>query len=213
MKKILVVVDMQNDFVKGSLGGEKAQAIIPNVVAKINQYKNGIIFITRDIHYDNYADTLEGKKLPVPHCLYNTKGKEVVSEIWDAAQVIRKSSGKDKVQVIDKHTFGSEHLADILQTICRPDDVIELCGVCTDICVVSNALLLRAALPNNVIKVDASCCAGTDKKNHNAALLTMKNCQIDVYTGVDASKKVVKKNITNKATSDAETCTEETETK
>lgn len=208
MKKILVVVDMQNDFVKGSLGGEKAQAIIPNVVEKINQYKNGIIFITRDIHYDNYSDTLEGKKLPVPHCLYNTKGKEVVSEVWDAAQVVRKSSGKNKVQVIDKHTFGSEHLADILQTICKPDDVIELCGVCTDICVVSNALLLRAALPNNIIKVDASCCAGTDKKNHNAALLTMKNCQIDVYTGADVTKKVVKKNYTNKATSDTK-CVEE----
>lgn len=183
MKRILVVVDMQNDFITGSLKNEKGQEIIPNVCKKIKEYKgkNDLIFVTRDIHFDNYLDTLEGKKLPIPHCLNNKRGKEIVNEVWEILSEIKKSNGKKSVQVVDKHTFGSTYLADILGNICETNDEIELVGVCTDICVVNNAMLLRAALPNNIIKVDSSCCAGTTKKNHDAALLTMRNCQIDVY--------------------------------
>lgn len=190
MKKILVVVDMQNDFITGSLKNEKGQEIIPNVCEKIKEYsgKNKLIFVTRDIHYDNYLETLEGKKLPVPHCLNDKKGKEIVSNVWDALAEVKKKNGKKSVQVVDKHTFGSEYLADILQNICESTDEIEIIGVCTDICVVSNAILIRAALPNNIIKVDSACCAGTTKKNHDSALLTMKNCQIDVYNSQAENK-------------------------
>lgn len=170
MNKVLIVVDMQNDFVTGVLGTPEARAIVPNIKAKIEEYKkNGwdVIF-TQDTHYENtYMDTLEGKKLPVPHCIYETDGWNVIPELED-----------QEAHHLLKLTFGLE---------CWPifidDDgyeEIELVGVCTDICVVSNALALRMYYPNTIITVDASCCAGVTPEKHKAALEVMKSCQIDV---------------------------------
>lgn len=173
MKEILVVVDIQNDFVDGTLGTPEAQAIIDNAADKIKKF-NGEIFVTYDTHYDNYMETNEGKKLPVPHCVKGTKGWELSPKIAEAL--------KDKrYKTVEKLTFGSVDLpALIKQSI--GDDVAEitLIGLCTDICVVSNALILKANLLNSEIFVDASCCAGVTPETHNAALQTMKCCQINV---------------------------------
>lgn len=179
-KKILVVVDMQNDFVNGVLGNDMTKAVLPNVVKKLKEHYRDYdaIYITRDIHFDNYLQTLEGKKLPVEHCLKDGNGKNIVKELWDAVKELRKA-GKF-IRVVDKHTFASKELVDYLSATCGSSDVIELCGVCTDICVVSNAICLRAELPNTVIQVDANCCAGTTLENHNSALATMASCQIDI---------------------------------
>jgi nicotinamidase-related amidase len=166
MKKTLIVIDMQNDFVTGSLANPMAQAIIPNIKAKIAKYeKDGdeIIF-TRDTHRANYLDTAEGKKLPVPHCISGTWGWLVVDEL-----------NHPEHHHINKTTFGYPHWS-------YEDDFeeIELVGTCTDICVVSNALILKAQFPNANITVDASCCAGATPESHKAALTTMKMCQINV---------------------------------
>ena len=179
-KKILVVVDMQNDFVSGALGNEMTQAVVPKIVKKLTGHSNkyDVIYFTRDSHFENYSETLEGKKLPIPHCIKDTAGRNIVKEIWDVIKELRKS--KKFVRIVDKHTFASKELIDYLSATCRENDEIEFCGVCTDICVVSNAIALRAELPNNVIKVDARCCAGTTMKSHNAALRVMNNCQIDI---------------------------------
>lgn len=187
MKKILVVVDMQNDFVDGALGSKEAQAIVPNVLKKILNF-NGRIIFTKDTHFESdnissskYADTLEGKLLPVPHCLISannvpTKGHELNRDI-DAA-----ATAKPDVKVIWKYTFGSMSLpAKITEEIPAAEiESIEVCGLCTDICVVSNALILRAAFPNVPMKVDSACCAGTSQEAHEAALKVMKSCQIEV---------------------------------
>lgn len=168
MSKVLVVVDMQNDFVNGSLGSEDARGILPKVKEKISEYqKNGdIVIFTRDTHGDNYLQSQEGKYLPVPHCIYGTDGWKIVDGL-DA----------EECQYIDKPNFGWPHW----ETMGFDDkDGIELIGVCTDICVVSNALILKAIYPEVPITVDAGCCAGVTPENHKAALLTMKSCQIDV---------------------------------
>lgn len=165
MKKTLIVIDMQNDFIDMALGTKEAVAIVPNVKAKIAEYaKNGdeIIF-TRDTHFANYSETPEGKKLPVPHCIRGTKG-------WEIADGLYVQGAK----IIDKPTFGyrdwqMESLEDV-----------EIIGLCTDICVVSNALIIKANFPEANVKVDSSCCAGVTPESHEAALLTMKMCQIDV---------------------------------
>ncbi len=179
-KKVLVIVDMQNDFCTGVLGNDMTKAVIPKVVKKLRtKYANyDAIYLTRDIHFDNYFETLEGKKLPIPHCLDDSEGKNIVPELWEAVQDVR-SKGR-YVRVINKHTFASKTLVDYIAATCGSADEVELCGVCTDICVVSNAITLRAELPNTVIKVDALCCAGTSMKAHNAALRTMNSCQIDI---------------------------------
>ena len=168
MKKTLIVIDMQNDFVTGSLANPAAQAIIPNIKRKIEEYEregNEIIF-TRDTHKANYLDTTEGKHLPVPHCIYGTWGWLIVDEL-----------NYPGYPHINKTTFGYPHWA-------YKDDFdeneIELVGTCTDICVVSNALILKAEFPNANITVDASCCAGVTPESHQAALTTMKMCQINV---------------------------------
>ncbi len=173
MKKILVVVDIQNDFVDGALGTPEAQSIIDNAAEKIVNF-DGDIFVTYDTHFDNYMDTLEGKKLPVPHCIKGTKGWELNPEIANAL------SGK-KYKEIEKLTFGSVDLPKIIKEKIG-DEVAEitLIGLCTDICVVSNALLLKANLLNCEIYVDSSCCAGVTPQTHNAALDTMRCCQINV---------------------------------
>ena len=169
MKKLLIVVDMQNDFITGTLGTPQAEGILPNVAAKINCYRQSghKVLFTRDTHGDDYLSTQEGKYLPVIHCIEGTKGHAVHHELDTAG-----------CEVLDKPNFGSLELA---KKAAEGDyDEIELCGLCTDICVVSNALLLKAQLPETTITVDASCCAGVTKKSHEAAILTMKMCQVNV---------------------------------
>ena len=172
MRKILVVIDMQNDFIDGSLGTKEAQQIVPRVVEKIKEYDPWNIYLTRDTHYENYLDTQEGRNLPVEHCIEGTHG-------WQLNDAVAKAA--EKATVIDKPTFGSNRLAGLLMTERAQEALeIELVGLCTDICVVSNALLFKAAMPEAPITVDASCCAGVTPESHRHALETMKMCQIRV---------------------------------
>ena len=174
MKKILVIVDMQNDFVDGALGTKEAVAIVPNIAEKIRNFDGDEIFVTYDTHFDNYLDTLEGKKLPVPHCIEGTEGHKLALQIADAL------SGKGFTEV-RKESFGSFSIIKYLWDKYPGEEIeAEFAGLCTDICVVSNVLIMRAAYPNAVITVDASCCAGVTPETHRAALETMKCCQIDV---------------------------------
>jgi len=173
MKKLLIVVDMQKDFVDGSLGTEEAKGIVDNVVKKIEGFE-GDIFATYDTHFDDYADTLEGKNLPVPHCIKNTDGWKLDSRVQSALD----EKGFEKIQ---KLTFGSVGLASTIEAHYDIKDIeIELVGLCTDICVVSNALILKAHFPEIVISVDAGCCAGVTVQKHKAALEVMRSCQINV---------------------------------
>lgn len=169
MKKLLIVVDMQNDFVDGSLGTKEAEGIVAHVKAKVEQYqeKGDAVIFTRDTHTEAYLDTQEGKKLPVVHCVKGTKGWEIIDCLQPYVQT-----------VFDKPTFGSVQLAHVVAR--GGYEQIELVGLCTDICVVSNALLLKAALPEIQICVDSACCAGVTPASHEAALTTMKMCQIEV---------------------------------
>ena len=172
MRKVLVVIDMQNDFIDGSLGTPEAQAIVPKVVEKIRAYDPWNIYLTRDTHYENYLETQEGHNLPVVHCVKDTEGWQLREEVAEAAE---------GATIVDKPTFGSNQLAAILMTQRATEALeIELVGLCTDICVVSNALLLKAAMPEAPITVDANCCAGVTPEKHMAALETMKSCQIRV---------------------------------
>ena len=166
MKKTLIVVDMQNDFIDGALGTKEAQAIVPNVKKKIEEYKargDEIIF-TRDTHPANYLETNEGKHLPVEHCIQGTYGWLVAEEV-----------NYPEYRYINKRTFGHTHWE-----YEKDFEEIEIVGLCTDICVVSNALILKAQFPEINITVDASCCAGVTPESHQAALTTMKMCQINV---------------------------------
>ena len=169
--KLLVVVDMQKDFVDGSLGTEEAVAIVDNVVKKINEWE-GQIICTLDTHSTDYLHTQEGQFLPVEHCIRDTAGWQFDEKIASALE------GKEAI-VIEKPTFGSEKLVECVKEM-KPEE-IELVGLCTDICVVSNALLLKAALYETPIKVDSSCCAGVTPDKHEAALEVMRSCQITVY--------------------------------
>lgn len=179
--KFLIVVDMQNDFVTGSLGSQEAQGIVSNVVKRIeNARENGwSIYATQDTHYDDYLETQEGKKLPVPHCVIGTEG-------WELAPAVADCLEKEPFMCYEKNTFGSVNLAEDLAEIIHtgdfdePECEIELIGLCTDICVVSNALLLKAYLPEANISVNASCCAGTTEEKHSAALETLRSCQVHV---------------------------------
>lgn len=174
MERYLVVIDMQKDFIDGALGSEMAQAIVPAVVKKIQEYKPERVYATRDTHFENYLETLEGKKLPVVHCIKGSEGWQIHPEI---------KAAMPKAKIFDKYTFGSEELAkELYQRSLSGELEIELAGLCTDICVVSNALLLRAKLPGTVIRVDPKCCAGVTEETHNAALETMRMCQIDILT-------------------------------
>ena len=173
MKHFLVVVDMQKDFVDGSLGTPEAQAIVSRAADKIRSFE-GDIFVTYDTHFEDYLDTPEGKKLPVPHCIYETDGWELTDELRDLMEELPHY----KVQ---KYTFGSVTLPHLMKEVADGDDfTIELIGLCTDICVISNALLLKAQFPELPISVDSSCCAGVTPALHNAALEVMRSCQIDI---------------------------------
>lgn len=186
MKKVLIIVDMQNDFIDGSLGTEEAMKIVPNVVRKIETYpdkKNTVLLYTKDTHYEDYMNTLEGEKLPVPHCIENTEGwhiNKLVSDAGNHSDFLEFDSDKISNRIICKNTFGSEDLYELLKIHEDEIEQVELVGLCTDICVLSNAIMARMALPNTRIVVDADCCAGVTPETHKAALTAMKSCQIDV---------------------------------
>ena len=170
-KRVLVVVDMQKDFVDGSLGSKEAVSIVPAVVKKARDF-DGTVLFTRDTHGEDYLESSEGKNLPVVHCVKGSKGWEIRPEVAEAMP---------QAVILDKPTFGSTDLAKLLYRENEKEELeIELVGLCTDICVVSNALLLKSFLPENRIGVDASCCAGVTPESHEAALATMKMCQIMV---------------------------------
>lgn len=172
MRKLLVVVDMQKDFINGSLGTKEAEGIVERVAEEIGKYKKEDIFATRDTHMENYLETQEGKKLPVVHCVKKTDGWEIDKQIAATLQ---------GAEIIDKPTFGSRKLAEKIAKLAEQEEIeITLVGLCTDICVVSNALLIKAYLPEVPIRVIASCCAGVTPESHRAALATMKMCQIEV---------------------------------
>ena len=166
--KTLIVIDVQNDFVTGSLGTPEAQAIIPNVKKKIAEYRerNDKIIFTQDTHDSNYLETNEGKHLPVPHCIAGTDGWKIVDEL-----------SNDEDIIIYKSIFGNLYWSKLIS---QWDDEIEIIGLCTDICVISNALLLKANFPEIPLYVDSSCCAGSSLDAHEAALKVLKSCQIIV---------------------------------
>lgn len=180
-KKILIVVDVQNDFVYGSLGSNEAVAVVPNIVKKVNEYRNNsdLIIFTQDTHYNNYLDTQEGKKLPVEHCIKGTSGWEFISEL--NPRDIR--TYHSNIRIVLKETFGYrwDHQAWIgMFELGKPTYEVEIIGLCTDICVITNALCLKTEFPEVEITVDASCCAGSTPAKHKAALEVMKSCQINV---------------------------------
>ena len=173
MKHFLIVVDMQKDFVDGALGTPEAQKILPNVVDKILNF-DGEIFATLDTHAANYLQTAEGRHLPVPHCIKGTPGWMLDDQV--AAALEQKPCTK-----VEKLTFGSVLLPRLLYQAAGVEPfTVELVGLCTDICVVSNALMLKANFPEMPICVDSSCCAGVTPETHRTALETMRCCQIDV---------------------------------
>jgi len=188
MGKILIVVDMQNDFITGPLGTSQAQAIVPKVVEKIkNEIAQGTkIHYTLDTHNEDYLNTQEGRNLPVKHCIEDTEGHELIREVSEALDLIL--YGPNPPTETKKGTFGSTLLGQYLSgefvrdksIKLEPIDEIELVGLCTDVCVISNAMLLKAFLPETLIKVDASCCAGVTPESHERALKAMEACQIRV---------------------------------
>lgn len=166
--KYLIVVDMQVDFITGSLGSELATVIVPNVVDKVKNFDGKVIF-TRDTHFEDYMNTQEGKNLPVPHCIKDSDGWQICDELRPYADIL-----------VDKLTFGSIKLPGLLEGFGEPIERIELCGLCTDICVISNAMLLKAAFPEVPITVDSACSAGVSVESHNTALDAMRAVQIEI---------------------------------
>lgn len=168
MNKILIVVDMQKDFISGALGTAEAVSIVPAVIEKIKGFDGEVVF-TKDTHSTIYLDTQEGKNLPVPHCIKGTSGWELDEKISPLSKTCR---------IFEKPTFGSIELSEYIAN--GEYDHIELIGLCTDICVISNAMLLKAYLPEVKIVVDSSCCAGVTPESHENALSAMRMCQIEV---------------------------------
>lgn len=166
--RFLIVVDMQVDFITGALGSDLATAILPNVVEKVKRFDGEIIF-TRDTHFADYMQTQEGKKLPVPHCIKDSEGWQICTELQPFVKT-----------VVDKPTFGSMELPQVLAGFGEPIEQIELCGLCTDICVISNAMVLKAAFPEVPLAVDAACSAGVSQESHNTALAAMQAVQIEI---------------------------------
>ena len=173
--KVLIVVDMQNDFIDGVLGTPEAVAIVPAVAAKVRKHAESgePILYTKDTHYDWYLQSQEGRKLPVPHCIYGTKGHQLHPDVHISGSYYA-----------DKLTFGLANIGEIVESIAKDRDgvidEIELVGLCTSICVISNAMILKAYFPEIPIIVDSKCCACVSPETHEAALLAMKTCQIDV---------------------------------
>ena len=173
MKKLLLVIDMQNDFIDGALGTKEAQSILPAVIERVRSFDGDVIF-TRDTHFDDYMETQEGKNLPVPHCIKGTPG-------WELAPELEKLRQERNAPVFDKLTFGCKKLPPYLEEH-YPEGLesAEFIGVCTDICVISNALLVKAFFPELPVSVTASLCAGVSPQSHENALEAMKMCQIAV---------------------------------
>ena len=174
MKDVLIVVDMQNDFIDGALGTAEAVSIVPNVVEKVKSFPGTVIF-TRDTHTENYLSSQEGRRLPVAHCVKGTPGWQIRDEL----EALRNADA------VDKPGFGSVQLAQLLREMneSEPIDSVTLIGLCTDICVISNAMLIKAFLPELPVKVDAACCAGVTPQSHQNALAAMQVCQITVESG------------------------------
>ena len=177
--KVLVVVDMQKDFIDGVLGTPEAQAIVPNVINKIKKYaadEDSYIIFTKDTHFQDYLESAEGKKLPVPHCIAHTEGWKIPYELIEAA-------GDADINVLNKFTFGLYDMPLVIidEANDREEEIesIEVIGLCTDICVISNAMILKSAFMDTPIIVDSSCCAGVTPGSHQNALNAMKMCQID----------------------------------
>jgi len=166
--KYLIVVDMQVDFITGSLGSHLAMEIVPKVVKKVKSFDGKVIF-TRDTHFEDYMHTQEGKNLPVPHCIKDSDGWQICDELKSYAEIL-----------VDKPTFGSMELPKLLESFGESIEKIELCGLCTDICVISNAMLLKATFPEVPITVDSACSAGVTVESHNTALKAMRAVQIEI---------------------------------
>ena len=182
--KILVVVDMQNDFIDGALGSAEAQAIVPNVVEKIKNF-DGAIAVTFDSHNHDYLETQEGKNLPVEHCLFEEHGWLLNAGVQQALNW--RATNGTQVETFFKPTFGSIELGDWISNLnIRPGvDEVVFVGLCTDICVISNAMLTKAFVPEVKITVDASCCAGVTTESHENALKAMKMCQVNIMNWGD----------------------------
>lgn len=171
MQNLLIVVDMQNDFIDGALGTPEAVSIVANVKKKIEEF-DGTVLFTRDTHYENYLETQEGKKLPVKHCIKDTEGWQIRSELDELR----------KTKAIDKETFGSSELGLLLRDMDKENKIgsITFIGLCTDICVISNVMIAKAFLPEASLIVDANCCAGVSVETHENALKAMEVCQVKV---------------------------------
>lgn len=169
-KRVLAVIDMQNDFIDGALGTKEAEAVVGKVAAQIRDFDGEVVY-TRDTHFENYLSTQEGVKLPVKHCIDKTEG-------WQIREELRKLQSAD-TRIFDKTTFGSVELAQYLKEM---EDLqsVTLVGLCTDICVISNALVIKAFLPEVTVQVNADCCAGVTPKSHRNALEAMKMCQVEI---------------------------------
>lgn len=172
--KYLVVVDMQKDFVTGSLGTKEAEAVVSRVTEKVKNF-DGIVVFTQDTHFEDYLETQEGRMLPVKHCIKATDGWRLIPQLESLAE-------EKQCRIFEKNTFGSVELADFLRQRYAENELesVELIGLCTDICVVSNALLIKAYMPELTVKVDAGCCAGVTPDKHDAAIQVMESCQIVV---------------------------------
>ncbi|MBO4806297.1 MAG: cysteine hydrolase [Paludibacteraceae bacterium] len=171
MKKCLIVIDMQNDFVTGTLANKAAEAIIPLIKEKVEAYKaeGNAVWFTRDTHQrDKYAESQEGRKLPIEHCIKGTWGWQIVNDL---------KPSRKQTKIIDKPTFGWNKWK---KTKLKSFQEVELVGTCTDICVISNALAIKAAFPELTVRVDGKCCAGLTEEKHKAALEVMKSCQVEV---------------------------------
>lgn len=172
MRKILIAVDLQNDFIDAALGTKEAVAIVDKACQVINSYDEKSIIATRDTHGANYMETQEGKNLPVPHCIKGTDGWQINAKVQKALR---------GAKIIDKPSFGSVELAEYIRDLAAKEDIsVTLIGLCTDICVVSNAMLIKAFCPEIPVSVIASACAGVTPQTHDVALTTMKSCQIKV---------------------------------
>ena len=172
MRKLLIVIDMQKDFIDGALGTKEAEAIVDNVINKIRQYPKEDVYATMDTHGEDYLQTEEGKYLPVVHCVKDTDGWQLEERI---AELLLPG------HIIEKPTFGSVALGELMYLENDREEIaVEIVGLCTDICVVSNALLIKSFVPHAHVSVDASCCAGVNPEKHDAALETMRSCQIEV---------------------------------
>lgn len=172
-KNVLAVIDMQNDFIDGTLGTREAEAIVEKVAAQIRDFEGEVVY-TRDTHLEGYLETQEGKKLPVLHCIKGTEG-------WQIRDGLQKP-GQEKTKIFDKPAFGSVALAQYLQEM-KDLESVTLIGLCTDICVISNAMVIKAFLPEVTVKVNADCCAGVTPESHKNALEAMKMCQVEIVDG------------------------------